>query len=70
MPVKFARPLTGRLKKESWEKEHVADRQLLFAIQDFSFPAYMTKTSSALHRYHQYSVGRPSWFAVWQALEG
>lgn len=51
MPIKFAGPLTGKLKKKYWEKEHVADRPLLFAIQDFSSPASMTRTSSALQRY-------------------
>jgi hypothetical protein len=51
MPIKFAGPLTGKLKKKYWEKEHVADRPLLFAIQDFSSPGSMVRTSSALQRY-------------------
>lgn len=51
MPIKFAGPLTGKLKKKYWEKEHVADRPLLFAIHDFSSPASMTRTSSALQLY-------------------
>lgn len=51
MPIKFAGPLTAKLKKKYWEKEHVADRPLLFAIEDFSSPASMTQTSSALQTY-------------------
>lgn len=51
MPIKFAGPLTAKLRKKYWEKEHVAERPLLFAIQDFSSPASMTRTSSALQRY-------------------
>ncbi|ANM08330.1 hypothetical protein AMC78_PD00824 (plasmid) [Rhizobium phaseoli] len=51
MPIKFAGPLTTKLKKRYWDKKHVAERPLLFAIQDFSSPASMTRTSSALQRY-------------------
>lgn len=51
MPIKFAGPLTGKLKKKYWEKQHVADRPLLFAIHDFSSPASMTWTTSSLQRY-------------------
>ncbi len=51
MPIKFAGPLTGKLKKKYWEKQHVADRPLLFAIHDFSAPASMTWTVSALQLY-------------------
>ncbi|MCP1240299.1 hypothetical protein NKW44_11425 [Acetobacter lovaniensis] len=51
MPIKFAGPLTGKLKKKYWEKGHVADRPLLFAIHDFSSPGSMMRTSSALQLY-------------------
>jgi len=51
MPIRYAGPLTAKLKKKYWEKEHVQDRPLLFAIQDFHAPGSMVVSSSALPIY-------------------
>lgn len=51
MPIKFARALRGKLEKRYWQHAHVADKPLLFAIQDFSSAGSMTRTRSAFERY-------------------
>lgn len=51
MPIKFGSTLTSKLAKRYWQKPHVAGKPLLFAIQDFSAPASMTYTRSALFTY-------------------
>lgn len=51
MPIRYAGPLTAKLKKKYWEKEHVQGRPLVFAIQDFHAPGSMTVSSSALPIY-------------------
>ena len=51
MPIKFGSTLTSKLAKKYWEKPNVAGKPLLFAIQDFSAPASMVFTRSALPIY-------------------
>jgi len=35
MPIKFGSPLTSKLAKKYWEKEHVKGKPLIFAIHDY-----------------------------------
>lgn len=51
MPIRYAGPLTTKLKKKYWEREHVQGRPLMFAIQDFHAPGSMAISSSALPIY-------------------
>lgn len=51
MPIKFAGPLTAKLKRRYWELPHVTDKPLLFAIQDFHAPASMTRARTGLGIY-------------------
>lgn len=51
MPIKFGSTLTSKLAKKYWEKPSAAGKPLLFAIQDFSAPASMVLTHSALPVY-------------------
>ena len=51
MPIKFAGVLTGKLAKRYWEKAHVADKPLIFAVHDFSAKGSMTRTRPAFERY-------------------
>ncbi len=51
MPIKFGSPLTSKLAKKYWEKPGAKDKPLLFAIQDFSAPASMVSSRSALPIY-------------------
>ena len=51
MPIKFGSTLTSKLAKKYWEKPHVRDKPLLFAIQDFSSRQSMVFTPSALPNY-------------------
>ena len=51
MPIRFGGALKSKLDKKYWEKEHVAGKPLLFAIQDFSAPGSLMYTRSAFERY-------------------
>lgn len=51
MPIKFGSTLTSKLAKKYWEKPSAAGKPLFFAIQDFSTPASMVFTRSALPVY-------------------
>lgn len=51
MPIRFAGPLTAKLAKKYWEKEHVRGLPLLFAIQDFHAPMSMLTSKTALPTY-------------------
>ena len=51
MPIKFGSPLTSKLGKEYWAKEHVRDLPFALAIEDFSAPGSMIFTRSALQLY-------------------
>jgi hypothetical protein len=51
MPIRYAGPLTAKLKKKYWEKEHVKELPLVFAIQDLHAPNSMNSTWSALPTY-------------------
>lgn len=51
MPIRYAGPLTAKLAKTYWEKEHVKGRSLAFAIQDFHAPSSMVTSRSALPVY-------------------
>lgn len=51
LPIKFAGPLTGKLKKRYWERTNVQGRPLLLAIQDFHAPMSMTMSRTALPVY-------------------
>ncbi|EQC0992690.1 TPA: hypothetical protein ACKP6A_002331 [Pseudomonas aeruginosa] len=50
-PIKFAGPLTEKLKKRYWEKENVQGKPFILAIQDFQTPIAMTLTRNALPTY-------------------
>lgn len=41
MPIRYAGPLTAKLGKKYWEREHVKGHPLLLAIQDFHAPMSM-----------------------------
>ena len=51
MPIKFGSPLYSKLKKKYWEKEHVEDSPLVFAIADFHAKQSMLWSSTALLNY-------------------
>jgi hypothetical protein len=51
MPIKYAGPLTKKLAKKYWDKEHVKGKPLLFAIQDFHAPMSLLLSRSALPTY-------------------
>ncbi|SOE37445.1 hypothetical protein [Delftia acidovorans] len=51
MPIKFATPLTAKLKKRYWEQKHVQGRPLIFAIQDFPEYEKQLLGSDALSTY-------------------
>jgi hypothetical protein len=51
MPIRYAGPLTTKLGKKYWEKEHVKGRPLAFAIQDFHAPNSMVTSRTALPIY-------------------
>lgn len=51
MPIKFGSPLFSKLSKRYWEKAHVADHPLIFAVADFHAPASMRWSHTALPFY-------------------
>lgn len=51
MPIRYAGPLTTKLGKKYWEKEHVKGRPLALAIQDFHAPNSMVTSRTALPAY-------------------
>jgi len=51
MPIKFGSALTSKLAKRYWKQPHMAERPLLFAVQDFSARQSMTITRSAFEKY-------------------
>jgi hypothetical protein len=51
MPIKFGSALTSKLAKRYWDRPSAVGKPLVFAIQDFSAPASMTYTESALAPY-------------------
>lgn len=51
LPIRYAGPLTTKLKKRYWEQPHVAGKPLLFAIQDFHEPMSMTWSRGGLPTY-------------------
>lgn len=51
MPIKFGSPLYSKLKKKYWEKAHVKDIPLVFAIADFHGKQSMLWSSTALLNY-------------------
>ncbi len=51
LPIKFAGPLTSKLRKRYWERMNVQDRPLVLAIQDFHAPMSMTMSRAALSLY-------------------
>ncbi|MBD3831753.1 MAG: hypothetical protein IE910_00155 [Brevundimonas sp.] len=51
MPIKFGSALYSKLRKRYWERENVAGRPLVFAIEDFSSPGSMVETRVALDIY-------------------
>lgn len=59
MPIKFGSALYSKLQKRYWEQAHVANKPILFAIQDFHFPRSMTWSEPSLAPYlyaRQYSA--------------
>lgn len=61
MPIKFGSPLFSKLKKKYWENPDVEEKPLVLAIQDFSAPASMTFTRSALPVY-LYGYDHEFWY--------
>jgi hypothetical protein len=51
LPIKFAGPLTAKLKKKYWEKPHINGRPVVFAIVDFHRPFAMVTSQTALTTY-------------------
>ena len=51
MPIRYAGPLTAKLKKKYWERPNVAGVPLVIAVQDFHAPMSMTWSRSGLPVY-------------------
>ncbi|MDQ3963588.1 MAG: hypothetical protein M3277_06725 [Actinomycetota bacterium] len=51
LPIRYAGALIKKLEKRYWERAHVQDKPLVFAIQDFHAPMSMTWSRSGLVRY-------------------
>lgn len=51
LPIKFAGPLTAKLRKQYWERPNVQGLPLVLAIQDFHAPMSMTMSRAALPLY-------------------
>lgn len=51
MPIKFAGPLTTKLAKKYWTREHVRGKPLIFAIQDFPDYERQLFSADALYSY-------------------
>ena len=51
MPIKWGSTLTSKLQKEYWRLPHVADKPIVFAIQDFHVPRAMTFLNHSLMPY-------------------
>lgn len=51
MPIRYAGPLTAKLDKKYWEKEHVKGRPFVLAVQDFHAPMSMLTSRTALPIY-------------------
>ncbi|MEJ1193165.1 hypothetical protein [Pseudarthrobacter sp. CCNWLW207] len=51
LPIRYAGPLTAKLRKEYWTKPAAADKPLVFAIQDFHETMSMTYSGTALAIY-------------------
>ena len=49
--IKYGSPLYSKLKEKYWELEHVKDKPLIFAIQDFHEDKLIRDTSSVLSTY-------------------
>ena len=63
LPIKFAGPLTEKLKKKYWEKPHIKGGPIVFAIADFHRPFAMTVSQNALpvYLYGRRVVQRRDW---------
>jgi hypothetical protein len=51
LPIKFAGPLTSKLGKRYWEKNHIGGNPIVFAIADFHRPLSVTSSQTALMTY-------------------
>lgn len=51
LPIRYAGPLTAKLRKEYWKKPAAAGKPLVFAIQDFHDTMSMTYSGTALETY-------------------
>ena len=51
LPLKFAGPLTAKLKKRYWEKPHINGNPIVLAIADFHRPFAMVHSQTALTTY-------------------
>lgn len=51
LPIKFGSPLYSKLQKKYWEREHVQDKPLIFAIHDYHMPGSMTWSRVGLSEY-------------------
>lgn len=51
LPIRYAGPLTAKLRKEYWTKPAATEKPLVFAIQDFHDTMSMTYSGTALATY-------------------
>jgi hypothetical protein len=51
LPIKFGSALYSKLQKRYWDLPHIAGKPIVFAIQDFHFPASMTWSEQSLSDY-------------------
>ncbi len=51
LPIRYAGPLTAKLRKDYWTKPAAAEKPLVFAIQDFHDTMSMTYSGTALATY-------------------
>jgi hypothetical protein len=51
MPIKFGSALYSKLQRRYWEQPRVANKPIIFAIQDFHFPRSMTWSEPSLAPY-------------------
>ncbi len=61
MPIRFAGPLMAKLHKKYWERENVAGRPLLLAIEDFHGPGTLLLSRPSLPIYlygYEHSYGK------------
>jgi hypothetical protein len=51
LPIKFGSALYSKLQKRYWDLPHISGKPIVFAVQDFHFPASMTWSEPSLSDY-------------------